>query len=798
MMNRSQGLKKKRTSRTAKKIKKKSPRLRRHLFLTAGVLIALLLIGYIGRLGWEARERFGSKKWELPARVYARPLELYPGLAMNEASLMKELSLLSYRPADRIAVPGSFSRKGGRVTLYSRPFAFPDGHEPSKKIRLTIANGRIRSLSDIETGEQLSIARLDPALIGSFYPTHHQDRLWVRFSEAPPLLIQTIMAVEDRDFYEHYGIKPLSILRALKANIMAGKTVQGGSTLTQQLVKNLFLSREKSLRRKIEEAAMALSLEFFYTKDQIFEAYINEVYLAQDGNRAIHGFGMASRFYFGRSLEDLGAGETALLVGMLKGPSVYDPRKNPDRALARRNQVLKMMARQKLIRPGEANLAMKTRLDILARPPSGNSPFPAFMELVKRQLLLEYEEKDLRSEGLRIFSTLDPQVQMALEASVTTELNAIESGRGLPKNSLEIAAVVTSTSANEVVAMMGGRLPGDPGFNRVLDARRPIGSLVKPVIYLSALMRPQHYTLVTPLNDGPVEIKAAGSVWSPKNYDRRHHGIVPLYEALAQSYNVAAVRLGMDIGLATVFDTLNRLGVEGDFPAYPSALLGALEMSPIEVTQMYQTLASGGFYSPIQSIQAVYRSDGELLQRYPLTVRENIDPGAVYLLNTALQAVATDGTARSLDQGLVRRLTPAGKTGTTNDMRDSWFAGFTGDRVAAVWIGRDDNTPCGLSGATGALRVWGKIMSRIAAAPLTLTPPENVAAIAVDPVTGMRAEPACPGAVSVPFIRGSEPRETVACRQRIPKRTAESPAAPPQRRSRSGPDNLLNWFKELF
>jgi len=798
MIIRSQDLKKKRTYKTAKSVKKKRSGTRRNIFLTSGVLGALLLVLYIGYLGWEARERFGSKKWELPARVYARPLELYPGLAMNEASLANELFLLSYRPVDRIAVPGSFSRKGGSFTLYSRPFAFPDGREPSKKIRLTIASGRIRSLSDIETGEQLSLARLDPALVGSFYPTHHQDRLWVKFSEAPPLLIQTIMAVEDRDFYEHFGIKPLSILRALKANIMAGKTVQGGSTLTQQLVKNLFLSREKSLRRKIEEAAMALSLEFFFTKDQIFEAYINEVYLAQDGDRSIHGFGMASRFYFGRALEDLGAGETALLVGLLKGPSVYDPRKKPDRALARRNQVLKMMTRHKLIRPDEANLAMKTRLDILAGPPSGNSPFPAFMELVKRQLLREYEENDLRTEGLRIFSTFDPQIQMAVEASVTTELNAIEAGRGLPKNSLEIAVVVTSTAGNEVVALMGGRRPGDPGFNRVLDARRAIGSLVKPAIYLSALMKPRRFTLVTPLDDDPVEIKIAGDVWSPKNYDRRHHGTVPLYEALAQSYNVAAVRLGMDIGLATVFDTLNRLGVEGDFPAYPSALLGALEMSPIEVTQMYQTFASGGFYSPVRSIQAVYRPDGELLQRYPMTVREHIDPGAVYLLNTALQTVITDGTARSLDQGLVRRLAPAGKTGTTNDMRDSWFAGYTGDRVAAVWIGRDDNKPCGLSGATGALRVWGEIISRIATMPLTLIPPENVASIAIDPVTGLRAEAACPGAVSVPFIRGSEPRKTVACRQRASERAAKSPKMPPQRRSKSRPDDLFNWFKELF
>ncbi|WP_373499598.1 penicillin-binding protein 1B [Desulfococcus sp.] len=790
-------MKTKRTSKTTKRVKKKRSVGRGALFLLAGIAGLILLSLYIGHLGSVARERFGSKKWELPARVYARPLELYPGLSIDENALLEELSLLSYRLVDRIGVPGSYSRKGGAFTLHTRPFAFPDGSEASKKIRLTVANRQVRALTDVETGESLSIARLDPALIGSFYPTHHQDRLWVKFSDAPPILIQTIMTVEDRNFYKHYGIKPLSIIRALKANILAGKTVQGGSTLTQQLVKNLFLTHEKSLRRKFEEAVMALSLEFFYTKDQIFEAYINEVYLAQDGSRAIHGFGMASRFYFGRSLEDLGAGETAFLVGLLKGPSYYDPQANPERATARRDQVIKMMAEQKLLRPDEADRAMRAKLGILPSPPSGDSRFPAFMDLVKRQLLREYEEADLRSEGLRIFSTLDPQIQLAVEASATAQLSAIEASRGLPKNSLETAVVVTGAGSNEVLAMLGGRRPADPGFNRALDARRPIGSLVKPAVYLSALMQPHRFTLVTPLEDAPLEIKMQNTVWNPKNYDRRFHGTVPIYEALAQSYNVATVRLGMDIGLVRVFETLKRLGVEGDFPRYPSTLLGTLEMAPIEVTQMYQTFASGGFYSPVRAIQAVYRPDGELLQRYPMTVRENVDPGAVYLLNTALQTVITDGTARSLGRQLVQRLTPAGKTGTTNDLKDSWFAGFTGDRVAVVWVGRDNNTPCGLTGATGALPIWGEVMSRIAAQPFTPDPPENVAQVTIDPVSGLQTEPGCPEAISVPFIRGSEPLDSVACRYRRPTPVTESQKAPPRRPANATSENIFNWFKDL-
>jgi penicillin-binding protein 1B len=800
MTDRSEGLKKKKTAKKAAAARSRKRRWSsaRIFFLLAGITVAALVIFYVVHLGAVARERFGSKKWELPARVYARPLELYPGLSLSEAQLLEALDLLSYRQVDRIRVPGSFSRKGRTFTLYTRPFAFPDGYEGAKKIRLSLRERRVRTLTDIETGGHLSIARLDPTLVGSFYPTHHQDRLWVRFNDAPPLLIQTIMAVEDRDFYEHYGIKPLSILRALKANIMAGKTVQGGSTLTQQLVKNLFLTHEKSLRRKFEEAAMALSLEFFYTKDQIFEAYINEVYLAQDGNRAIHGFGMASRFYFGRTLEDLGPGETALLVGLLKGPSFYDPRKHPDRAIRRRNQVLTMMARQKLIRPDAAERSRRAGLGILPAPPSGDSRFPAFMDLVKRRLLREYNESDLRSEGLRIFSTLDPQVQLPVEAALAKRLDALESRRRLSAGTLEAAAVVTATGSNEVLAMAGGRRPRDAGFNRALDARRPIGSLVKPAVYLTALMQPPRFTLVTPLDDGPIEVRNAGNVWRPKNYDHRHHGTVPLYQALAHSYNVATVRLGMDLGLASLFDTLERLGVGGDFPAYPSALLGALEMAPVEVTQMYQTFAAGGFYTPVRAIQAVYRPDGELLQRYPLTVREQLDPGAVYLLNSALQTVVAEGTARSLDRRLIRRLAPAGKTGTTNDMRDSWFAGFTGDRVAVVWVGRDDNKPCGLTGATGALQVWGDIISEISAAPLVLAPPENVATVPIDPVSGRRIEAGCPGAVSVPFIRGSEPKHAIACGRPKPRQQVASPKPAIRPKAKRRSNNILNWFKELL
>ena len=746
---------------------------------------------YVSFLATLAKTRFAEKKWELPARVYARSLELFAGLELSPENLRIELEQARYRNVDRIDAPGSYSRRGGEFTLHSRPFPFPDGDEPARKIRVDIRDGKVAALRDVDTGDRLALVRLDPAQIGSFYPIHNQDRIWVRFEDISPAIIQTILAVEDRDFYRHSGVKPLAIFRALVANIRAGRTVQGGSTLTQQLVKNLFLDRSRTFRRKFDEAVMALSIEWFFEKDRIFEAYVNEVYLGQDGNRAIHGFGLAGQFYFNRSLEDLRPREIALLVGLLKGPSHYNPRKYPDRARERRNVVLGVMENLKLLRPEEAETARKSEVE-LADPRSGVSPFPAFMELVQRRLLEEYREADLRTEGLRIFTTLVPRVQETVNGAVRDRLSVLEREHGLPSGELEAAAIVVSTGGNEVLALAGGRAGEAAGFNRALDARRSVGSLIKPAVYLAALEQPERYTLVTPLDDTELRIEVPGQgPWSPANYDREYHGSVPLYRALARSYNVATVRLGMELGLGTVFDTLRRMGIPREFPEYPSALLGAIPLSVLEMAQVYQTLAAGGFFSPGRAIDAVFRPDGEKLERYPLTVRQSFEPAAVFLVNKALQAVVVEGTARSLNRLLPGGLGLAGKTGTTDDLRDSWFAGFSGNRLSVVWVGRDDNASCGLTGATGALRVWADIMGGIGSAPLRLAEPGEIRWATVDPETGLGTDGSCPGAVSIPFIAGSEPREFVSCDDGESRRRDD---APEDRKS----NPFLDWLKDIF
>ncbi len=586
----------------------------------------------------------------------------------------------------------------------------------------------MQDVADGSDATPLALVRLDPALIASIYPTHNEDRVLLRREQLPPRLVKTLLAVEDRTFYQHHGVDPRGIARAAYQNLRAGRTVQGASTLTQQLVKNFYLTQDRTLERKLNEAYMAVLLDWRYDKDEILTAYANEVYLGQDGNRAIHGFGLASRFYFNRDLDELDVPQTAMLVGILKGPSDFNPRRDPDRVIERRNLVIDLMAHHQIISRDAAEAAKQAPLGIVEGGARPSGEYPAFIQLVRRQLRRDYREEDLRSEGLRIFTTLDPLTQAHVESAVTDRLPKLDRSRRLPGGTLETAAVVTSVAQGEVLAVVGSRDPGYAGFNRALDAVRPIGSLIKPVIYLKALSQPDRYSLVTPIQDKPVNLRVAGVIWRPKNYDHSVHGTVPLYRALVKSYNLATVNLGLELGVADVAAFLKDLGAVRDIDAVPAMLLGSVSLPPVEVAQAYQTIAAGGFRAPLRAIREVLDASGRPLNRYPLAVESVVSAEAAYLTKWAMRRVVTQGTATWLNKRLPSGLTVAGKTGTTNDMRDSWFAGFSGDKVVVAWVGRDDNKPMGLSGSTGALRLWGDIMARVDTQPLADIAPEGVVA----------------------------------------------------------------------
>ena len=755
---------------------------RRSLWLKLLLVPGLVLAAYLVYLDIQVRHQFDGKRWSLPARVYARPLEIYVGLPLTADQLAAELSALHYRPVRAARQVGDVSRNSNVLHFITRPFVHLDSTDPSRNIRVSIADGAVSRITDGVSGKAISLVRLDPVMVGSFYPSHNEDRVLVKLEEVPPALINALIAVEDRGFYSHRGVAPLAILRALWANVRARGVVQGGSTLTQQLVKNFYLTSERTLTRKLNEAIMALLLEWHYDKDEILEAYLNEVYLGQDGSRAVHGFGLASHFYFERPLAELSDEQFALLVGLVKGPSYYNPRRHPQRARQRRDLVINVMAELELLDPEQATQAKSREPGVSRYQEKAINTFPAFLDMVRRQLRRDYREEDLTSEGLRIFTTLDPQSQWQLEKVLDARLARLEKWQGLPGDTLEGAAVVTSIQGGEVLAVAGGRKPRFAGFNRALDAQRPVGSVIKPAVYLTALEQPERYTLATLLDDTALTYTAPnGDVWAPQNYDREFHDQTPLYNALAHSYNVATARLGLAVGLRQVTGTLKRLGIEQDLPPYPSLALGAVELSPLEVTQMYQTLASGGFRTPLRAIRAVLAADGKPLQRYPLQVKASVQPAAAFLVTTALRYAVRQGTGRALYQALPATLDIAGKTGTTDELRDSWFAGYTGDRLAVVWVGRDDNQPTGLTGSTGALLVWRDLFAQLSDPAPLQSLVEEIEYQRIDPLSGQLAGEGCQDAVELPFIQGTAPQESAPCAY---------DAGPLQ--------HPVDWFKELF
>jgi len=725
------------------------------------VLSGLLIGAYSVYLGKTVRVKFEGKRWAVPAQIYARPLDLYSGANVSAEQLKAELQFLGYRKVAKVSAPAQWAQKGGRFNIHTRDFTFWNGREPGQAVVLdTNASGVTR----IRSGrKEVDLLRLEPALVGSIYPAHNEDRVLVQRAELPDDLVNGLLAVEDRRFYAHAGVDLRGIARALVANIRAGKTVQGGSTLTQQLVKNFILTSERSVWRKFNEALMALIVDARYSKDEILEAYANEIFLGQEGGRAIHGFGLGAYFYFNRPLRELRLHESALLVGLVKGASFYNPRRHPQRALERRNLVIDRMQALDFVTQAQADKARQQKLGVTVRGAAHGHRVPAFVDLVRRQLRRDYREEDLTSEGLRIFTTMDPWVQQRAATALGKRLQRIEKGRRIEPGSLQGALVVVSAQNGEVQALVGGRDAGFAGFNRALDAVRPIGSLVKPAVYLTALSNPDRYTLSTLVEDKAVDMTLPGGQrWRPKNYDRKLHGEVPLHEALSRSLNLATVNLGMEIGLRPVASTLRSLGVSREFDAFPSLLLGALSLSPLEVAQLYQSLAAGGFNSPLRAIRAVLDVDQEQLQRYPLTVTQAADPAAVFLLTRNLVEVTESGTGAGLRRLLPKGLQVAGKTGTTNDLRDSWFAGFSADRVAVAWVGRDDNASTGLTGASGALPVWADLMSNIDNVPLKMTPPPGIEYHWVDAAGRLSAE-TCDGVVAFPYIAGSQPAVRSDC-----------------------------------
>ncbi|HCT1398148.1 TPA: bifunctional glycosyl transferase/transpeptidase [Morganella morganii] len=698
-----------------------------------GIVMAILLGIYGVYLAGKISDRLDGKVWDLPAAVYGRTVNLEPGMDYSLNEMVKLLEGMQYRKVTKITRAGEFSVTGNTIQMLRRPFDFPDSKEGQINARLTFGSSGLEKIENVDNGREFGFFRLDPKLITMMQSANGEQRLFLARSGFPDELVKALLVTEDRNFYEHDGISITSIGRALLANLTAGRAVQGGSTLTQQLVKNLFLSNERTLVRKANEAYMALIMDYRYDKDRILELYLNEVYLGQSGDEQIRGFPLASLYYFGRPVNELSLDQIALLVGMVKGASVYNPWRNPQNALERRNVVLKLLQTQ-------GGVIDQEMYDVLSARPLGVkeksgviTPQPAFMQLVRQELREKLGDKVDDLSGVKIFTTLDPVSQDAAENAVEEGVKAIRAERKKPE--LEGAMVVVDRISGEVRAMVGGSQPQFAGFNRAMAAERSIGSLAKPMTYLTALGIPDTYRLNTWLDDQPltINVPGGGGTWSPRNDSKTFSGRVMLVDALARSINVPTVNLGMAVGLDAVADTFVRLGAPAkNIQKVPAMLLGAVNLTPLQVSQLFQTIGSGGNRATLSALRSVIAEDGTVIyQSFPQAQRA-VAPQAAYMTLYGMQQVVERGTAARRLGSKFGKYHLAGKTGTTNLMRDSWFVGIDGKEVTVSWMGLDDNSPSGLYGGSGALVLYGRYLDNQPPLALNLTPPEDIAEMSVN------------------------------------------------------------------
>ena len=715
------------TENVQKNPEEKTPKKRRSFksfLLKVAFSGTVLTVFYGGYLDWQIRSKMDGQIWRLPAEVYSRieSVKISDNLAFDE--VIQILLDNEYRQTTMVAAPGDFKLEDDTIVVLRRAFPFPDKPEPQRVLRLRFVDNKLNRIEDLVSVKAIDEFRLAPKLI-AMLESDNEDRLAIPLQNYPRLLIDALILTEDRRFYDHHGINPVGIIRALITNIRAGQTVQGGSTLTQQLVKNLFLSSERTITRKANEALMSLVLDWRYDKNRILETYLNEIYLGQNGDTQIHGFELASQFYFGRSIREISLDQIALLVGMVKGPSLYNPWRNPQNALERRNVVLKLMLEHKMIGDELYQLLSQRPLGVQQKGQISRK-YPSFIQTLQADLRRELGEHKISSLlGARIFTTMDLKQQAQAENAVVNTVSQLQLKTKNPY--LEGAMIVADYRVGEIRAVVGGLQTQYAGFNRALMAKRQIGSLVKPSIYLTALSNPEQFRLNTPINNQPITINVKGSPpWQPRNYDKKYSGSVMLMDALARSLNIPTVNIGMRVGLSKVIDTQKAMGWDNvEIPKVPAMLLGAYTISPYDVTKLYQTIANQGGRIDLTTVDTITDRQGNIIYQHDKTAKQVVPQEAAFQTLFAMQQTVERGTARSL-QNDYADLRLAGKTGTTNDARDTWFVGIDGKNISTVWLGRDDNGETKLTGASGALQIYKDYLSHTYIEKLKLNKPANM------------------------------------------------------------------------
>jgi penicillin-binding protein 1B len=710
---------------------------------------------------------FEGRLWTLPARVYSARLHLVPGETVDVNALIARLDRSGYARVDTVpAHPGQYRRRSFGLDLFVRGDPGGERPVPARHLILSFDRDSIAAIED-ERGRPLPSLDLEPELLSLVFGRQQEERMIVPLSEAPRNLVNAVLAAEDARFYRHAGIDPLAVLRAAFTNVASGRIVQGGSTITQQTVKNLYFSQQRTWWRKVREALMSVILDARYSKDRILEVYLNEVYLGQRGSVSICGVQAASRYFFGRNVADLSLAEAATLAGLIRNPGGYNPFTHPDRAVERRDLVLGAMLDLGFADKQAVARAKAEPLRV-ASGGAGYARAPYVVDIVRAQLAELYSAQVLAENGLEIYTTIDTLVQARAEEALERGLVRLEAEvplvrRQKARRRLQGCVVVTDPRSGAILALVGGRDYQDSQFNRATQARRQPGSCFKPFVYLAAFQAAMAgedggLTPASILDDSPFELVSGGQTWRPANYDGTFNGPLSARAALEESRNVPTARAAQSVGMSHVIATAKACGFTESFDPLPSLALGAQEVTPLELATAYGTLATLGVRVQPRILQEVVARDGRKLERRAPEVREAVRPAAVYLVDDVLRGVLTQGTAASAS-ALGFRGDAAGKTGTTDDTRDAWFVGFTPEILALVWVGYDDNAKTGLTGAVGALPIWVDLMMHVRHrwSGSSFPEPAGIVRVEVDPESGEMATPGCPERVVEVFAAGTEP-----------------------------------------
>jgi penicillin-binding protein 1B len=710
-----------------------------------GTLFLLLLVaaGWVIRLDNEIRERLAQKRFLPPVEFYSGPMRLSVGMKIPEKEIQDRLQSLHFRSREF----GAALQAGDYSQLNPEQCRATLGSETPAEWQISICwlfRNRISTFDDLPLqapqlvvmdsekgivaayrGQPLvpgAVAVLEPLLFAQYYGDKPVLRRLVELGDVPPNCLNGLISIEDSGFLDHSGVSLTGIFRAFITNVRAGGARQGGSTLTQQLVKNYFLTDERTLKRKVTEIAMAVLLESRATKDEILETYVNLIYMGQSGPFEVRGFGAAAEYYFSKSLADLNLSECSMIAALVNGPGVFDPFSKPDKALKRRAKVLDRMTELNYINLETAEAAKKVELP-LRKAKIVNEPAPYFVASARRWI---HKNNIDTKDGLRVFTTLNPTAQEAAQAAVRSGLEKLETTNPAVKKlkeagkKLEGILVSVDPITGWIEAIVGGRGYLSSPFNRVYDAHRQVGSTMKPLVYLTALLsgkttdiktkQESAYTPLSLVEDTSFTHRYEGQAWTPKNYDNKYHGRLPIYWALKESLNVPTARLGIDIGLDKIVDTARKAGIVAPLEPLPALTLGAFEIAPSEMVQAYTTLARFGSKVETTPVLTVQSLDGKILWSNPVTAEQVFDPKKVAMLIGMMKETIRTGTARGLlASGYTKPV--AGKTGTTNDKRDAWFVGLVPQHVTVVWIGYDDNTSHNLTGSAAASTLWLNYMT---------------------------------------------------------------------------------------